>query len=241
MLPHLLMCSRISHTEALTQMLPHLLMSNRISHTEALTQMLPHLLMSSRISHTEAVADLRGAQGMHAPMGAQILSISCSFWENMAKSYVGAPLWSWYPLLVEILDPPLRSTYTDASTPLLYTRPDTEALTQRRPHLHCIQVHIPKHLPRCFHIYTVFKYTYLTTYPDASTPTLYSSAHTEALTQMLPHLLMSSRISHTERKARLTQVDSVFMASLDMIIHERALVVTPTISSMGGATYKYKD
>ena len=25
-----------------------------------------------------------------------------------------------------------------------------------------------------------------------------------------------------------------------MVIHERALVVTPTISSMGGVTYKYK-
>ena len=37
------------------------------------------------------VVDLRGVQGMHAPVGAQILSISCSFWENLAKSYVGAP------------------------------------------------------------------------------------------------------------------------------------------------------
>ena len=26
-----------------------------------------------------------------APPGVQILSISCSFWENLAKSYVGAP------------------------------------------------------------------------------------------------------------------------------------------------------
>ena len=25
------------------------------------------------------------------PLGVQILSISCSFWENLAKSYVGAP------------------------------------------------------------------------------------------------------------------------------------------------------
>ena len=38
-----------------------------------------------------AVADLRGARGTPPPGGAQILSISCSFWENMAKSYVGAP------------------------------------------------------------------------------------------------------------------------------------------------------
>ena len=35
-----------------------------------------------------------------APPGAQILSISYSFWENLAKLYVG-------PLLGEILDPPL--------------------------------------------------------------------------------------------------------------------------------------
>ena len=43
----------------------------------------------------------------HAPPQVQILSISCSFWENLAKSYVGAPLESWRPLLGEILDPPL--------------------------------------------------------------------------------------------------------------------------------------
>ena len=43
------------------------------------------------------------------PLGAQILSISCSFWENLAKSYVGAPPpGSWRPLLGEILDPPLE-------------------------------------------------------------------------------------------------------------------------------------
>ena len=58
------------------------------------------------------VADLRGARGMHAPLGAQILSMSCSFWENMAKSYVGAPVpptGSWHPLIGEILDPPLHN------------------------------------------------------------------------------------------------------------------------------------
>ena len=31
-----------------------------------------------------------GARDARSP-GAQILSISCSFWENLAKSYVGAP------------------------------------------------------------------------------------------------------------------------------------------------------
>ena len=45
-----------------------------------------------------------------SPLGAQILSISCSFWENLAKSYVGAPPpGSWRPLLGEILDSPLWS------------------------------------------------------------------------------------------------------------------------------------
>ena len=28
---------------------------------------------------------------MRIPLGVQILSLSCSFWENLAKSYVGAP------------------------------------------------------------------------------------------------------------------------------------------------------
>ena len=52
------------------------------------------------------VADLRGAQGTRPPPGPnsfnfmQLLGI-------LAKSYVGAPLGSWRPLLGEILDPPL--------------------------------------------------------------------------------------------------------------------------------------
>ena len=41
-----------------------------------------------------AVADLGGVRGAcPPPFGAQILSISCSFQENLAKSYVGAPPW----------------------------------------------------------------------------------------------------------------------------------------------------
>ena len=47
------------------------------------------------------VVDLR------VPLGVQILSISFSFWENLAKSYVGAPQGSWRSPLGEILDPPL--------------------------------------------------------------------------------------------------------------------------------------
>ena len=58
----------------------------------------------------DPVADLRGGAGDAPPPGVQILSISCSFWEILAKSYVSAPpLGSWHPLLGEILDPPLRS------------------------------------------------------------------------------------------------------------------------------------
>ena len=58
-----------------------------------------------------AVADLRGGRKGRAPPPppAQILSISCIFWENLAKLYVGAPpSGSWRPLLGEILDPPLH-------------------------------------------------------------------------------------------------------------------------------------
>ena len=50
-----------------------------------------------------------GRRGRAPPPGVQILSISCSFWENLTKSYVGAPLGSWRPLLGEILDPPLHT------------------------------------------------------------------------------------------------------------------------------------
>ena len=55
------------------------------------------------------VAELRGARGTRPPTRGwvQILSISCSFWEILAKSYVGTPAESWRPHLWEILDPPL--------------------------------------------------------------------------------------------------------------------------------------
>ena len=33
-----------------------------------------------------------GAEDAHLPPGVEILSIPCSFWENLAKSYVGTPL-----------------------------------------------------------------------------------------------------------------------------------------------------
>ena len=48
-----------------------------------------------------------GCEGCAPSLGVQILSISCSFWENLANSYVGPPLGSLRPLLGEILDPPL--------------------------------------------------------------------------------------------------------------------------------------
>ena len=47
----------------------------------------------------------------------QILSISCSFSENLAKSYVSTlfPMEGWFPYLGEILDPPLVSPVRQAS------------------------------------------------------------------------------------------------------------------------------
>ena len=41
------------------------------------------------------------------PLGPKFFQFHAVFWENLAKSYVGAPLGSWCPLLGEILDPPL--------------------------------------------------------------------------------------------------------------------------------------
>ena len=56
-----------------------------------------------------SVADLRGGgEGRAPPVVVQILSISCSFWEILAKSYVStSPLEGWRPHLGEILYPPL--------------------------------------------------------------------------------------------------------------------------------------
>ena len=54
-----------------------------------------------------------GARDACPPLGVQILSISYSFWDILAKWYVGAPPGSWHPLLGEILDPPL--IWTDCS------------------------------------------------------------------------------------------------------------------------------
>ena len=44
-----------------------------------------------------SVTDLGGARNAPPPLGVQILSISCSFWENLAKWYVGAPPWELAP------------------------------------------------------------------------------------------------------------------------------------------------
>ena len=51
-----------------------------------------------------------GREGRTPPLGVQILSISCSFWENLAKLCVHAPpLEGSRPPLGEILDPSLGS------------------------------------------------------------------------------------------------------------------------------------
>ena len=48
--------------------------------------------------------------GGGAPLQPQIFSILCSFLENLAKSYNGAPWGDWYSLLQGILDPPLLNS-----------------------------------------------------------------------------------------------------------------------------------
>ena len=51
------------------------------------------IMVTNRSVHI-VTATSGGSKGGHegrAPPGVQILSISCSFWENLANSYVGAP------------------------------------------------------------------------------------------------------------------------------------------------------
>ena len=70
-------------------------------------------MADSDLFSSRAMADLHSTiLDAPSPPGDQILSISCSFKEILAKSYVGAPLppESWRPLLGEILDPPLQGT-----------------------------------------------------------------------------------------------------------------------------------
>ena len=57
-----------------------------------------------------AVADLHSKilDARPPPLGVQILSISCSFWGNLARLYVGAPPGELAPPLGEIPDPPLH-------------------------------------------------------------------------------------------------------------------------------------
>ena len=49
-----------------------------------------------------------GKRDAHALGGVHLLSISCSFWKNLAKLYVGAPLENRRSNLGEILHPPLH-------------------------------------------------------------------------------------------------------------------------------------
>ena len=47
------------------------------------------------------------------PSGSKFFQFHASFWENLTKSYVGAPLGSWRSLLGEILDSPLITLLMD--------------------------------------------------------------------------------------------------------------------------------
>ena len=53
-----------------------------------------------------------GSKGGHEGRdpGSKFFQFHAVFWENLAKSYVGAPLEGWRPHLGEILDPPLVFT-----------------------------------------------------------------------------------------------------------------------------------
>ena len=65
-------------------------------------------ILPNTLGWYSAVADLHSKILDARTPGVQILLISCSFRENLAKLYVGAPLpQSLSPLLGEILDPPL--------------------------------------------------------------------------------------------------------------------------------------
>ena len=89
----------------------------------------------------------RGREGRAPPLGVQILSISCSFWENLANSYVGAPP-SWRPLLGEILDPPLLALWvlTTQEYPTTYTPPNPNPPPRKGLQLECVEINrcIPK-------------------------------------------------------------------------------------------------
>ena len=64
-----------------------------------------------------------GARGAcPPPLGTQILSISCSFQENLAKLYVGAPPGKLVPSPGEILDLPLMSTWIQRANNLVSSR-----------------------------------------------------------------------------------------------------------------------
>ena len=72
-----------------------------------------------------AVADLGGRtrRAKYSPLRPKIFSISCSFSQNLAKSYVGAPPEGWRPLLRGILDPPLNWSVANVRIlPKLYSR-----------------------------------------------------------------------------------------------------------------------
>ena len=64
----------------------------QLCHTEGMIFILHSLIKPPLHLHYPhqrfALADLRWGAGAHT-LGAQILSISCNFWENWAKSYVG--------------------------------------------------------------------------------------------------------------------------------------------------------
>ena len=72
----------------------------------------PSCLLHNIYIKPQSIPAIGGSKGeyegrAHPLAGVQILSILCSFLENLTKSYVVAPTGGWRPHLGEIVDPPL--------------------------------------------------------------------------------------------------------------------------------------
>ena len=84
--------------------------------------------VSKSSSSKQTIGNSGGSKGGcegYVPPRAQILSISCSFWENLAKSYVGAPSagkswirhWETLPIRMETNSEPQNKTVKQVYIP----------------------------------------------------------------------------------------------------------------------------
>ena len=108
------------------------------------------LLNNSLLQMSHSLADLGGHEGRTPPLGVQILSISCSFRENLACS---RPPWRVHAPLGKILDLPLTLNNSLGNTIIPSQRLVTMSVslrTQTVSHCLIIQVlNIKSLLPKC--------------------------------------------------------------------------------------------